>query len=156
MIAKKEDIIAALQLREHPEGGFHCPSYAHPNNEFSCIYFMVTKESPSHFHCLTFNETLFHHSGADLIIHRISPDGQLSTVKLGTNVLDGAVPQLTVEAQTVFAMQVPDDAEYDYALISCLVVPAFDYKGFTLCRYIDLAEKFPSVPKTLLKRLCKI
>lgn len=65
--------ITELNLKAHPEGGYYKQTdysevtYSDNNKElplYTNIYFLLTPESPSHFHELTSDELWFYHAGS--------------------------------------------------------------------------------------------
>ena len=75
-----EDWIKELNLEPHPEGGFYRQTdrseekYGKEEANlplYTNIYFLLTKESPSHFHQLVSDELWFYHGGNPLTVHSI-------------------------------------------------------------------------------------
>ncbi|MGX4764153.1 cupin domain-containing protein [Holzapfeliella sp. JNUCC 72] len=147
----KEKWIKTLDLEPHPEGGFFKelePSHEFTKNEegkerplYTNIYFLLTDESPSHFHRLTADEIWYYHTGDPLTVHMLNEDGSYTTVTLGDNPDEGHVLQYKVPAGTIFGSTV--DNKDSYALVSCMVSPGFDFEDFELFRQSDLLEKYP-------------
>lgn len=143
-----EQWIEELNLQPHPEGGYYNQTDTSPISYFkedkqlplyTNIYFLLTPESLSHFHQLTSDELWFFHNGSPLTVHSLNKDGTYSTVTLGTN--DSTLHlHHTVKAGTIFASTV----EEEYALVSCTVVPGFDFTDFKLFTKKELHETFPS------------
>lgn len=76
-----QEWIERLQLEPHPEGGYYREvSYgnwitANQNGDhrfaYTTIYFLLTRDSPSHFHRIQADEIWFHHAGDPIDIHCI-------------------------------------------------------------------------------------
>lgn len=154
----KEEWIKALDLQPHPEGGYFKEMLQSPLHTtaldgqqkplYSSIYFMLTPESPSHFHQLTSDEVWYYHAGAVLTVHVISPDGQYYQYNLGNNPAKGQVLQALVPAGSIFGSTV----EHGFAVVSCMVSPAFSYEDFKLFDQSTLLAKFPQ-HKAIINRL---
>lgn len=144
-----------LNLEAHPEGGYYKQTdyseitYSANNKElplYTNIYFLLTPESPSHFHELTSDELWFYHAGSPLTVHSLHKDGSYTQTTLGL----GQDQKLhhNVPAGTIFGSTV----ETDYALVSCTVIPGFDFKDFTLFTKSYLLELYPK-HKEIIDRL---
>lgn len=117
------ELIARHDLAPHPEGGWYRETWraeADPGERSpgTAILFLLEQGQRSHWHRVDADELWFWHAGAALEL-RIG----------GTAVmLDGANPQARVPAGKWQAAQ----ADAGWALVSCVVVPGFDFAGFTL------------------------
>lgn len=150
-----EQWIEELQLEPHPEGGYYrqtdlSSETTEKNGKafplYTNIYFLLTPESPSHFHQLTSDELWFYHAGNPLTVHSLHPDGTYSSVTLGLK--DGQALHHTVPAGTIFGSTV----EEGYALVSCTVVPGFDFADFKLFTQADLLAHYPE-HEAIIKKL---
>ncbi len=150
-----EEWIKKLNLTPHPEGGFYRQTdlsqmtYDNKGKEFPLftnIYFLLTKESPSHFHQLTSDELWFYHGGNSLTVHSIHIDGTYSATTLGLE--DDQHIHHRVPAGTIFGSTV----EEGFALVSCTVIPGFDFSDFKLFRQEELLRRFPT-HETIIKTL---
>lgn len=141
--------IEQLNLIPHVEGG-HYQQMLKSDLEYTTgdqtsralytsIYFLLTAKNPSHFHRLTADEVWYFHEGASLTIHLISPEGNYDTIKLGRNPEVGEVLQAVVPRGTIFGSTV----EEDYALVSCMVAPGFEYNDFELFGREELLSTYP-------------
>lgn len=138
--------IEELNLEPHPEGGYYRQtdrskeSYSKNGKDFPLytnIYFLLTPESPSHFHQLVSDEMWFYHAGNPLTVHSLNSDGSYTKATLGLE--PGHTLHRTVPAGTIFGSTV----EEGYALVSCTVVPGFDFSDFKLFTKKDLLKDFP-------------
>lgn len=152
-----EQWIDELNLQPHPEGGFFIQTdissqpYSKKGKEFPLytnIYFLLTKDSPSHFHQLTSDELWFYHDGHPLTVHSLHADGSYSQVKLGFDQLKEEQLHHTVPAGTIFGSSVAEG----YALVSCTVIPGFDFSDFKLFTQSELLAEYP-VHKKIISRL---
>src|SRR5699024_3908517 len=97
--------------------------------------------NPSHLHQLTADEVWYYHAGHSLTIHTISKSGEYEAIKLGTDVENGEVLQALVPKGTIFGSSVENEGEY--ALVSCMVAPGFEFDDFKLFTQDELIERFP-------------
>ena len=144
----KEEWIKELNLEAHPEGGFYLrteeseETITRQNKTrklYTSIYFVLTEESPSHFHQLTADEIWYYHDGEPLTVHCIYEDGTYEAVKVGKDTQKGERPHFNVPAGTIFGSTV----EKDYSLVSCVVVPGFDFEDFKLFTKEELLKDYP-------------
>lgn len=140
--------IRELALEAHPEGGFYketeesdsvITSDGRDRPLYTSIYFLLTPESPSHFHRLTSDEVWYYHDGQPLIVHCLFPDGRYEAVHLGKEVAAGQRLHYTVPRGTIFGSSVSND----YALVSCLVAPGFSFTDFELFTQAELLTIYP-------------
>lgn len=141
-----EEWIEKLQLVPHPEGGYYAETdkstetYRVNEKElplYTNIYFLLTEDNPSRFHQLSSDELWFYHDGSPLTVHSLTPEGNYETATLGLD----STQQLhhTVPAGTIFGSTV----EKGYALVSCTVVPGFDFEEFRLFTKNELLDRYP-------------
>lgn len=150
-----KDWIKKLDLEPHVEGGYFRRTdtasqiYMKDGEEFPIytnIYFLLTPESPSHFHQLTSDEMWFYHAGNPLTVHSLHEDGTYTAVELGLE--EEQTPHHTVRAGTIFGSTV----EEGYALVSCAVIPGFSYSDFKLFTQEELL-KTHSNHQEIIKKL---
>ena len=143
----KEEWIKELNLEAHPEGGFYLrteeseETITRQNKTrklYTSIYFVLTEESPSHFHQLTADEIWYYHDGEPLTVHCIYEDGTYEAVKVGKDTQKGERLHFNVPAGTIFGSTV----EKDYSLVSCVVVPGFDFEDFKLFTKEELLKDY--------------
>ena len=147
----KEQWIEDLQLLPHPEGGYYRQTDRVVDEEdethvcYTNIYFLLTKESPSHLHQLVSDELWFYHAGHPLTVHSILPDGTYEQTKLGLG--EGEKLHHLVKAGEIFGSSV----EEGYALVSCTVIPGFDFKDFKLFTQEELIQRYPAHEEMIRK-----
>lgn len=151
-----EEWIQELYLQPHPEGGYFTQTDqvtkpdtkgTHSSLLYTNIYFLLTKENPSHFHQLTSDELWFFHDGNPLTIHSLTPDGSYLQTRLGLHTKNKEKLHHTVPSGTIFGSTV----EEGYALVSCTVIPGFDFKQFRLFTKAELLTRFPTHHKIIKK-----
>jgi len=137
-----------LELRPHPEGGWYAETYRHagstttPRGERSlgtAIHFLLLPGESSAWHRVSSDELWFHHRGGPLRLwlggDRDRP-GDAEEHLLGSDVGSGERPQLLVPAGVWQAARPVDEA----VLVSCVVVPGFDFADFVLAADAPLPD----------------
>src|SRR5258708_19355680 len=99
------DIIARLELRLHPEGGFYRETFrdasvgAQGRARSTAIYFLLAKGERSQWHRIDAVEVWHYYAGSALTL-RIAHDGCTQhTVRLGPDIAAGERPQAIVPPQ---------------------------------------------------------
>lgn len=151
------ELVETLQLKPHPEGGYYSETFrAHsdvktlngPRSLATTIYFLLTSENISKFHSIAGEEIWYHHEGSPLTVHMLSDRGYEKVLVGPTNEF-GHQPQQLVPEGVVFGSTV--DEPESYALVSCMVVPGFDFRDFKLYQADELLEKWPDQKEIILK-----
>jgi hypothetical protein len=130
-----EAFAAALGLEPHPEGGWYRRVWTHPDTDAagrplaSSIHYLLAAGERSHWHRIDATETWLWHAGGPLRLQVAPGDGAVEHV-LGPDPAAGQVLQATVPASAWQAAEPAPGAPY--ALVSCVVVPAFTFDGFEL------------------------
>lgn len=150
--------IEHLNLERHAEGGYYrqvLKSKEQYENRalYTSIYFLLEHGNPSHFHQLTADEVWYYHAGYTLTIHMITESGTYKTIKLGSNLEAGEVLQAVVPKDTIFGSSVENTDEY--ALVSCMVAPGFEYEDFKLFTQDELIARFPEHASVIRKYALK-
>jgi predicted cupin superfamily sugar epimerase len=149
--------IEKLSLQKHPEGGYfretyratECipleglPSRFRGERRLSTgIYFLLTDSEFSAFHRIKSDEMWHFYKGKSMEVYVILPNGDLQTIRLGSNPDKGEVMQAVVPANCWFASKV---IEADgYALVGCTVSPGFDFDDFELATRQTLTAEYPT------------
>ncbi|MET8651478.1 cupin domain-containing protein [Nocardia aurea] len=135
MTENRPDLAAALDLAPHPEGGWYRETwrsavefapegYAGSRASATGIYFLLMPGERSAPHTVTSDEVWLWHRGGPLVL-----DIGGAEVILGPDVERGQVLQAVVPGGVSQAAW-PLGAEY--ALVSCIVSPGFDFADFRL------------------------
>jgi hypothetical protein len=141
------DLLSLLDLRPLPEeGGYYRETFRSPRvvagralgaeyqgerNALTAIYFVVTAESPSAWHVLPSDEVFLWHAGAAVEMLRIPPKGPAQPIRLGIDFARGERPQAVVAGGVWQGCRLADEPRpCDWALLSCLVAPGFDFADF--------------------------
>lgn len=155
MKARIAELVHTLQLQPHPEGGYYRETYRSvlKNEEnqslMTSIYFLLTSDSPSHFHRIQSDENWYFHEGNPLSIHLLTDNG-LETIQLGLDLANNQTPHALVKGNTIFGSEI--QAADGYALVSCVVSPGFDFSTFELFTKEDLLPQF-AAHSILIERL---
>lgn len=127
-----DDIIAQLDLRPHPEGGYYRQTWMAENAgraTGTCIYFLLKDRGQSHWHRVDAAEIWHFHAGAPLILSRAADAaGPATDTLLGPDLAAGQEPQLIVPENHWQAARTTGA----YTLVSCTVSPGFLFETFEL------------------------
>lgn len=146
--------IENLGMTPHAEGGYYKESvvskdlFRDDKNLFTSIYFLLETGEVSNFHRLKSDEMWYYHDGQPLTIYMITPDGELITKQLGLNVENGELPQVLVPKGYIFGSSMNNDG---FALVGCMVAPAFTFEDFELFKRNDLLEMYPHLEDVIIK-----
>ncbi|MCW3835920.1 cupin domain-containing protein [Sphingomonas canadensis] len=126
-------IIDRLGLKPHPEGGWYRETWRADGAEGTraagtAIYFLLMAGERSHWHRVDADEIWLWHAGSPLALMIEQADGAIAELRLGGDVLGGCAPQGIVPAGRWQATE----AREGWGLVSCTVVPGFDFAGFEL------------------------
>jgi len=125
-------IIDTLGLVPHPEGGWYRETWRAPpadgRSAGTAIHFLLEQGQRSHWHRVDADELWLWHAGSTLELRVEQPDGAIEAVALGGDVIGGYAPQWRVPANRWQSTE----ARLGWALVSCVVVPGFDFAGFEL------------------------
>src|SRR5690242_3585599 len=136
-----EQLIAALNLEPHPEGGYYRETYRAPGS--TAIYFLLPAGEFSTFHLLRTSDEMWHHYDGDPVeLHTISPGGEHRVEILGGE----GRPQILVPAGTLQAAVVRGSR---WALCGCTVTPAFEFSDFEMPGRDALLSRYPQHRETI-------
>jgi len=135
---RASELIEHLGLAPHPEGGWFRETWRAeaPEGERAggtAIHFLLEAGQRSHWHTVDAAEIWLWHAGDPLLLSLAQSEaGPVREVRLGPNVLAGEqVQQVVAPGEWQAAAGVSGGAA-GYTLVSCIVVPGFDFAGFTL------------------------
>lgn len=148
-----------LELEPHPEGGYYRRIYQSTHltvtakGERYCataIHYLLESHDFSAWHRIQHDEIWFHHAGAPLIIRAINQQGILDEYILGKeHELSVCIP-----GHTWFCSELYSQEESDFALVSCVVSPGFDFADFEMGNAAQLIQAYPQ-HTALIQRLCR-
>ena len=138
MAVSADDVIRELGLQPHPEGGHFRETFRDTRaaGDRACstaIYYLLGAGERSHWHRVDADELWFHHAGAPLLLS-VAPDATDDATStpvehvLGTDLAAGQHPHVRVPAHAWQAAT----STGDWTLVSCVVVPGFEFGGFEL------------------------
>ncbi|WP_215225484.1 cupin domain-containing protein [Echinicola shivajiensis] len=163
-----QQIIKKLGLEPHPEGGYFKEVYRSEGevhqgslpegiignrNYSTSIYFMLTSDTFSAFHRIKQDEIWHFYMGSPIRLHCLSPDGIHEEFLIGSDLLNGQIPQLVVPAGDWFAAELIE--QNSFTLVGCTVSPGFDFRDFELAERERLSGEFPQ-HKALIERFTRI
>jgi uncharacterized protein len=127
------DIIARLDLRPHPEGGFYRETFRQHSGEgmrgtLALIYYLLPENQTSAWHRIDATEVWHFVSGAPLCLTLSSAGCGTRRLVVGTRLDAGENPHVVVEPWT-WMTAISLGA---WTLVSCTTAPAFDFGGFEL------------------------
>ncbi len=128
------EIIAALGLQPHAEGGHYRETYRHApadggRGAMTAIYYLLAVGDVSAWHRVNDADEIWHYyAGAPLVL-TLSPNGHDAEAHhLGPDIAQAQKPQVVVPAgcwQTAESLGA-------WTLVGCTVGPAFSFEGFEM------------------------
>jgi len=126
-------IIAALNLKPHPEGGHYAETFRDDGEgtraHSTAIYYLLEAGDISHWHRVTDAVEVWHWYAGGPLALTISPDGHdAEAFRLGPELTAGQRPQLIVPAnhwQTAESLG-------QWTLCGCTVAPGFEFSSFEM------------------------
>lgn len=157
MHQRAAQLIDALRLEPHPEGGhyreaFHSPIVVSPRDDrdgrpaLTSIYFLLAGGTHSKWHVLRSDEVWHHLEGDALELLVVDPSSpELRTLILGRRARGGQQIQVVPAGHWQAARTVGD-----YTLVGCTVGPGFVFDDFQLLRNEEsaasvLRDKLPQL-----------
>jgi hypothetical protein len=141
---KAAELIAKLELRPHPEGGFYRETYR--SGASTAIYYLLRAGARSRLHRIQSDELWHFYLGGPLVVAEISPDGRALETAIGPD-----RPQHLVPAGRWFGAYLEAGAEF--ALVGCTVAPPFRFEALEIGDRARLSSEFPGA-RDLIGRLC--
>ena len=127
------EIMARLDLKPHPEGGHFRETFRDPRADSdgralsTAIYFLLARGERSHWHRIDAVEIWHYYAGSALTL-QIACEEDTRSVRLGSDLAAGEVPQAIVPAQAWQAAE----SNGDWTLVGCTVAPGFEFSKFEL------------------------
>ena len=128
-------LIGRLGLQPHPEGGWYRETWRAEASDGTraagtAILFLLEAGQRSHWHRVDAEELWLWHAGAPLVLSIAPSDaGPAAATRLGPDVVAGEAVQVRVPTGHWQAGQASPQG---WTLVSCVVVPGFEFSGFTL------------------------
>ena len=149
---RTDQLKESYHLQPHPEGGWFTEVWD-ASREMDgrplagSIYFLLQVEDISHLHVIDCDEVWYYHEGCGMELTVISPDGTVSTGKLGANIDQGEKMMVSIPAGTIFGARNLDASGYTF--VSCATAPRFTYEGFRMVGTEELQRICPQSADTL-------
>jgi len=149
------DLIAALDLREHPEGGWYREVFRSEDtvdtargerSASTAIYFLLVDGGFSAWHRVSADEIWHHYAGHPLTLYTLQ-EGQVREQILGDDFAAGQRPQITIPAGVLQAAR----ATAGWALCGCTVSPGFEFADFEMPSRADLLAAWPDCAKAIVE-----
>lgn len=126
------DIIEALGLQPHPEGGWYRETHRAPaepgqRSPGTAIYYLLQARERSHWHRVDATEIWHWYAGSPLLLS-VSDGKTVRSHRLGADLAGGERPQAVVAP---FDWQAAETLG-DWTLCGCTVSPGFDFSGFEM------------------------
>ena len=127
-----DEIIEALELQPHPEGGYYRQTWAGdevPRASGTCIYFLLTERQKSHWHKVDAVEIWHFYAGAPVVLRTsTTEEGPSKALILGRDLASGQRPQGMVDKDDWQSAETTGE----WSLVGCTVSPGFRFEGFEL------------------------
>ena len=163
--ASAKDVIAALKLESHIEGGYFRRTFQADHREMleteggsrylmTSIYYLLTEESPvGQFHFNQSDILHYFHLGDAIEYSLIHADGSLQTLVMGSDVLAGQQLQLHVPGGIWKASRLLNGSN-GFGLISEAVSPGFDFADMEMGNRQKLSAEYPQ-HRALIEKLTR-
>ncbi len=129
-----DDVIRALAMRRHPEGGFYVethriPSPAGERSPGTAIYYALGAGDRSHWHRVDATEIWHYYAGDPLELSLAATDQDAPVAHiLGPDLASDQRPQVIVPVRHWQAAR----SLGAWTLVGCTVSPGFEFSGFEL------------------------
>lgn len=128
-----QEIIAALNLKPHPEGGHFVETWRDvkadgQRGHGTAIYYLLQHGEISAWHKVDATEIWHFHAGAPLALKVGVDGGDVREYVLGSDLARGERPQVIVPANAWQSAE----SQGEWTLVSCTVSPAFEFSGFEM------------------------
>ncbi len=153
----KDQIIALLNLRPHPEeGGYFVETYRSsetiPERALptrykgarsfgTTIYYLLTPETFSAMHRLRSDEIFHFYFGGPVEMLQLVPDGTAKVTTLGLDILHGMQPQVVVPREVWQGTRLLKGGSF--ALLGTTVSPGFEFADYESGRRDELVKSHP-------------
>lgn len=128
------EIIEALGMREHPEGGWYVETFRDSDggtrSHSTAIYYLLQAGERSHWHRVRDAAEIWHFYAGDPLLLRISDGTSIRSVTLGIDLGKGERPQAVVPAD---AWQAAEPLG-SFTLVGCTVAPGFEFSSFEMAK----------------------
>ena len=142
-----DDILRSYDWYDHPEG----PKFVqtHRDAHRTCGHWLFQPGVISAFHRVLNNEELWLIHAGSVRVHVISPEGDHTVLRLGTDFAGGEQPVITVPVGHWQAAEVPDGVPFAFGANVC--APGFSWHEFELADQQALLREFPDHREVILR-----
>lgn len=128
-----EEIIAALGLKPHPEGGHYKETFRdsakrEDRAHSTAIYYLLKKGERSHWHRIDAVEIWHYYAGDALALEISADECKKEHHTLGPDVMGSELPQVIVRPNAWQSARTLGE----WTLVGCTVAPGFDSNAFEL------------------------
>ena len=143
-----QEIISKLNLEPlEEEGGYFRLMY---RSQFSsAIYYLVTPNDFSALHRLKGDEIFHFYAGDPVEMVQISEKGDIKTIIIGSNFMNGEEPQVIAPAGVWQGTRLIDGGLW--ALLGTTMAPRFEESDFELADRNDLINAYPKLSNVIKK-----
>ena len=128
-----DELIAALALAPHPEGGHFRETFRDQASEAArahstAILYLLKAGEVSHWHRVDAAEVWHWYAGSPLELSQAAETGPPTVQTLGNDIVAGQMPQIVVPGQVWQSAR----SLGDWTLVGCTVAPGFEFFGFEM------------------------
>jgi len=127
-----DDIVKALDLKPHPEGGYFREVFRDANDagrdHSTAIYYLLKSGQSSHWHRVDAAEIWHHYAGGPLALSIAEDDHLPTEIILGDDIAKGERPQAAVPSGAWQSARPLGE----FTLVGCTVAPGFGFAGFEM------------------------
>lgn len=162
-----KQLINHYRMQPHPEGGYYLQTFkssgsiplavlpegfSGPRPFSTAIFFLLEQGNFSAFHRIRSDECWHFYEGQTLLVHIITPEAEIKTVRLGPDISNGEVYQFVVPANCWFASEPAPGTLYSF--VGCTVAPGFDFTDFEMAAAATLRSDYLEHGE-IIRRLCR-
>jgi len=129
-----QEIIRALNMQPHPEGGWYAETFRDDNGgargHSTAIYYLLEAGQRSHWHRVRDAAEVWHFYNGDPLLLSISDGTTTEKLTLGVDLAKGERPQAVVPAD---AWQAAEPLGR-FTLVGCTVAPGFEFSSFEMAQ----------------------
>lgn len=156
------ELIGHLKLEKHPEGGYFQLIYEDPLSVEACclpigyegkrpicnaIYYALPASGICTLHKVRMSELWNFCMGSPIDLYTISPEGDLSEITLGNDLLAKHKPTHVVYGGHWVGARARKNC--DFSLTTCVTAPGFTFKDWEKGERTDLATRYPGLKQTI-------
>ena len=113
----------------------------------TAIYYLVTPESFSALHRIKSDEVFHFYAGDPVEMIQIDAKGRLQIFLMGSDVMNGQVPQVVVPRGDWQGLRIKDGGKW--ALLGTTVAPGFEFEDFELGERSRMSAEFPRLKDSI-------